>query len=101
MKNNLLTTILTWVLATSLILSMIFCTQYFFKTRELRRDQAEMARYQATRNFVNLLVNDTIEYAKRDQGIVPILEVIGIRMTRNPAAGAPAAAAAPTKPAGK
>ena len=67
----------------------------------MRRDQAEMARYQATRNFVNLLVNDTIEYAKRDQGIVPILEVIGIRMTRNPAAGATGAAAAPTKPAGK
>lgn len=100
MKNNLLTTILTWVLATSLILSMVFCIQFFFKTRELRQHQGDMARYQNTRQFVNLLVNDTVEYAKRDQGVAPILEVIGIKMTKVPPAAA-GTAPATTKPAAK
>jgi hypothetical protein len=103
MKNNLLTTVLTWVLATSLVLSMVFVVQFFFKTRELRRHQGEMARAQNTRAFANLLVSDTLEYAKRDQGIAPILEVIGIRFTKGPAAGTGTGTgtAAPTKPSGK
>jgi hypothetical protein len=103
MKNNLLTTVLSWVLATSLVLSMFFVVQFFFKTRELRRHQADIARYQNTRTFAQLLLNDTLEYAKRDQGIAPALEAIGIRLTKNPAAGTGTGSgtAAPTKPAAK
>jgi hypothetical protein len=100
MKNNLFTTVLTWVLATSVVLSILFCTQFFFKTRELRLHQLEMSRYQNTRQFVTLLVNDTVEYAKRDQGIAPALEIIGIKLTKVPTQ-AGGAASSTAKPAAK
>ena len=88
MKNNLFTTILSWVLVTSLVLSVVFSIQFFFRTREMRMLQGEMARYQNTRAYVNMLVNDILEYYKTDPGIAPVLETIGIKL--KPGAGAAA-----------
>ena len=87
MKNNLSTTVLTWLLATSVILSIVFCLQFVFRTRELRRLQGEVARYQTTHTMLNVLLNDLATYSRRDPGINPILESLGIRMNRtNPPA---------------
>ena len=87
MKNNLFTTVLSWLLATSVILSVVFCLQFVFRTRELRTLQGEMARYQNTHQVLNILLNDVATYSRRDPGITPILQSLGIRVgTNNPTA---------------
>ena len=58
----------------------------FFRSRELRSLQSQMNRYQATHAAVNLLVNETIEYSKRNPDINPILEAIGVKNKTAPAA---------------
>jgi len=97
MKNNLFTTVLSWLLATSVVLSIVFCLQFVFRTRELRRIQGEIARYQNTHQVLNVLINDVANYSRHDAGIIPILQSLGIRVTTNN----PPAAAAAAKPAAK
>jgi hypothetical protein len=82
MKNNSTTTILTWVLAAGLLLSMFFSVKFFFQTKEFRTCQAQISRYQSTHNVLNVLLNDLVEYSRRDRGIDPILESIGVRVNR-------------------
>jgi hypothetical protein len=91
MKSNAMNTILNWVLATSIILSGWFFYRYSAQSRNLRtyeaQRQMEMAKYQNTRSSLNLLVNVVSEYSKKDPGVVPILESIGARPAKAPAAG--------------
>ena len=84
MKNNFLTTFLTWVMAAGLLLSMFFSVKFFFQTKELRTCQMEISRYQSTHNGLNVLLNDLVDYSRRDRGIEPILESVGVRVTRTP-----------------
>ena len=83
MKNNLLTTILNWILAAGLILSAVFAVQHFFRTRDLRTQSAtlqqEMQRFPSNRALLNALVNEVVEFSKRDQTILPVLETIGLK----------------------
>jgi hypothetical protein len=95
MKNNLITTILTWVLAAGLLLSMFFSVKFFFQTKQFRTCQMEISRYQNTHNGLNVLLNDLVEYSRRDRGIEPILESVGVRVTRT------APGATTNKPAAK
>jgi hypothetical protein len=96
MKNNLFTTVLTWLLATSVILSIVFCLQYIYRTREMRTIQGEVNMYQQRHAFLNVLINDVAEYSKRDPGIDPILESVGVRVNRTGAGPS-----APAKPSVK
>ncbi|MBC8095810.1 MAG: hypothetical protein H7Y43_08355 [Akkermansiaceae bacterium] len=95
MKSNLLKNVLDWVLATGVLLSLIFSAQFYFRTKELRTlnltVQAQMAQFQNTRQILNLLASETAEYNKAhpDANLTRILE--GVRPAAAPAA----------KPAGK
>lgn len=96
MKNNLFTTVLGWLLATSVILSIVFCLQFIFRTREMRRLQAQVSRYQNTHAVLNVLLNDVVDYSRHDHGIDPILRSLGITIApTNPGA------ATPSKPSAK
>ena len=99
MKNSLLRNVLDWVLATSVLLTVIFFVQFYFRTKESRSlnitMQTEMQKYQNNHAVLNLLVNETVEYSKTH----PDANLSRIMDTLKPAA-APAPAAA-TKPAGK
>ena len=92
MKNNLVPTLLNWVLATSVILAIWSCTQFFFRTRDLRGQaallQAEMGKFQQNRNFLNLLLNDTVEYSRRNPDMEKVLESVGLKFNRNTNAAA-------------
>lgn len=99
MKNSLLRNVLDWVLATSVLLTVIFFVQFYFRTKESRSlsftMQSEMQKYQNNHAVLNLLVGETVEYSKThpDANLSRILESL-----KPVAATAPAAA---TKPAGK
>jgi hypothetical protein len=103
MKNSPFNTLLTGVLAASLVLSIYFSWLYFVRTKEIILIQAQLARYQQSHQVLNLLVNDTAEYSRRDPaGFAPIFETLGLKVNRPAAAGAGAGAAGTTaKPAAK
>jgi hypothetical protein len=99
MKSNLLKNVLDWVLATGVILSIIFAVQFYFRTKDLREldgvYRLQVAQFQQNRQVLGMLVNATAEYNKAnpDANLKRILESF------NPApANVPAAA---QKPAGK
>ncbi len=94
MKSNLLKNVLDWVLATGVLLSIIFFVQFYFRTKELRElnltVQTQMAQLQNTRQILNLLVGETAEYSKAhpDANLTRILE--GVKPAPVPTASKPA-----------
>ncbi len=92
MKNSPLTTILLLALTVSALASVIMCWAYISKTRELRALETQTAFINQNRAVINALLNDTIEYSKRNPAMIPVLESVGWKTG--------GAAAAP-KPAGK
>lgn len=94
MKNSAFTTVLLVALAVLSIWSAISCVKFISRSRELRRLQAEVGAINQRQTGINLLVNDIIEYSKKDPAIDPILESIGAKPGRTNGA-------ATNKPAGK
>lgn len=86
-----MTTALNGVLGVSLILSVIFCLQFIFVTRELRSLTGKAANINATRANMSGLINDCARYSEKNPALDPILESIGVKLPKT---------AAP-KPAGK
>ena len=79
MKNSPLTTILLAALLISAVASAVMCMMYVSSTRELHSLESEAAFMNSNRAAVNALLNDTIEYSKRNPAIVPILESVGVK----------------------
>ncbi len=102
MKNSLFNTILTGVLAMSLVLSVWHCYLFYSRSKEVIELQGEIGRYQQSRQVLNLLVSDTVEYSRRDPAaFTPIFETIGLKVNRTAAGTAGAAGGTTTKPAPK
>lgn len=79
MKSTGTTTILNWALAIVVAATLIFAIQYFFKTREARSLQAQMAGYQNKQAVLNNLIAESLEYSKRNPAIDPILEANNLK----------------------
>jgi hypothetical protein len=95
MKKSPATTFLLVLLVASSLISVLFCGLYIRNAMRLRDLQRNMASVQAYRAVFVSLINDTVEYSKRNQAIDPILEAAGFKPSKT-------AAAVPTnKPAGK
>ena len=94
MKSNGTNTILNWALIIAVIGVGLGAMQYYFKTREARSLQSQIANFQNKQAIINNLVAETMQYSQRNPAIDPILEAIGAKPGKN----APAAA---TKPSGK
>jgi hypothetical protein len=95
MKKSPATTILWVILVGSSLLSVLFCGLYIRNALRLRDLQRNIASAQAYRSVFVSLINDTMEYSKRNQAVDPILEAAGFKPSKT------AAAAPTTKPAGK
>jgi hypothetical protein len=83
MKNSPLTTILMAALLISAVASAVMCMMYVSSTREIHSLEAEAAFINNNRAVVNALLNDTIEYSKRNPAMVPILESVGVKPNNN------------------
>ena len=90
MKKSQATTVLMFILVASALCSVLFCGLYIHYALRLRDLQRSMSNAQAYRSLFVQLVNDTVEYSKKNAAIDPILEGAGIKPT-----------AATNKPAGK
>lgn len=100
MKSNLLKNVLEWVIATGVLLSIIFFVRYYFRTKELRQLQFQVAQIQQSRQLLNMLVLETEAFNKQrpDANLSRILEAVRPPTASN---AAPAAANPSPKPAAK
>ena len=94
MNKSPATTFLLVILLISSLASVLFCGLYIRNAIRLRDVQRSMANAQAYRTLLISLVNDTMEYSKKNPAVDPILEGAGLK----PKTGA---APAGSKPAGK
>lgn len=74
---------ITMLLATALLVSVTLtaglCYWYLQCTRQYQIAQMEVARLNANRAAMQSLAAETIEYAKRNPAMVPILQSLGLR----------------------
>ncbi|HET7625659.1 MAG TPA: hypothetical protein VFM25_10390 [Verrucomicrobiae bacterium] len=94
MNNTLTKNILDWILATSMVLAVVFFVQYFFRSRELRSTQSAMqanaAKYQNNHNAINLLLAETAKYAETHPDINPVLKSFTAGATQHNSSQKPA-----------
>jgi hypothetical protein len=95
MKKSPATTFLLIILVASALLSVFFCGLYIRNAVRLRDLQRSMSNAQNYRALFVSLVNDSMEYSKKNSAIDPILEAAGVKASRT------AAAVSTNKPAGK
>jgi hypothetical protein len=93
MNRNPTTTALLVILVVSALCSVAFCGLYVRDAIRLRDLQRSTTNIQFYRNTMVALINDTLEYSKKNPSIDPILEAAGFK----PKAGA----AQPLKPGSK
>ena len=87
MKSARLTNILLGLTAFSAIASILFCWLVLSRARDIGRLQPQAAAVQQNQMLVQSMLNELVEYGKRDPQIKPLLQsVIG-----KPAAAQPAA----------
>jgi hypothetical protein len=79
MKNNQLTTILLGLLTLSALASMVLCWLYIANSRELRGIQAQIAAINNRNVGVNALINEALEYSKKNPAIDPLLVSVGLK----------------------
>jgi hypothetical protein len=92
-KSPAMTALLV-VLVVSALSSVAFCGLYVRDAMRLRDLQRSTTTVQAYRNTMLSLINDTLEYSKKNPSVDPILETAGFKQK-------PGGAATTNKPAGK
>jgi hypothetical protein len=78
MKNSPITKALLGLVATSAVVSLIFCFLYIKAARELRTLQGKEIALNNNRALISMLLNDAIEYSKKNPAINPILQAAGV-----------------------
>jgi len=79
MKNSSLTTTLLWLVALSAVASILFFWLFISNSRQLRLLQVQVNAINANRPIINGLATDSLEYAKKNPAIEPLLESVGLR----------------------
>jgi hypothetical protein len=79
MNREPITMLLASALLVSVTLTAGLCYWYLQCTRNLQIAQLEVARLNANRTAMQSLANETLEYAKRNPAIVPVLQGLGLR----------------------
>lgn len=76
MKNNQLTFILVGILFLSALATTALTYKYIYLMRQLPNLQVKMVILKNTQNFMNQLLTDSSEYAKKDKEIEPLLQSV-------------------------
>lgn len=84
MNKNPFAAILVGLLFVSAALSTVFALTYAFSSRDLRRVQPQAMGINNHMNLVQALLNETLEYSKRNPAIDPVL--FSLNLKTNPAA---------------
>ena len=95
MQKSPLTAILLTVLLVNVLATAVLAFGYIWQMREAQRLQAQINSINQTRNLVQTLANEALEYSKRNPAIDPLLQSVGLKAPK------PAPVSPPAKPAGK
>jgi hypothetical protein len=90
MNREPFTLLLAGALLVGAMLTAGLCYWYLQCTRQLHIAQLEVARANTNRAAMQSLANETIEYARRNPAMVPVLQSLGLRSrieTNTPAPG--------------
>jgi len=71
------------------VAGLFLSANYCFSTSTLRRLQPQAAACQARLNIAQALLNDTLEYSKRNPVVEPLLRSLNLKTTSVPAPAAP------------
>lgn len=86
MNKSPLTTILTGALALSALTSLVLCYLHIQYTSEVRALQAPATQAVMKQNLLTPLLNDIVEYSKKNPAILPVLDAAGVKIQPAPAA---------------
>jgi hypothetical protein len=78
-QRNTVVALLVAGVVVSGLLSVVFAFVYSFGTRDLRRIQPQVATVNARLNIAQALLNDAIEYSKRNPDLDPILHSLKLK----------------------
>lgn len=84
MKNNGLDKILHWALIAVVVLTAVFAFKWFNQSREVRSLQAKVVEFQNRQAMLQNLVNECLEYSKRNPAIDSILEANNVKPKSTP-----------------
>ena len=79
MKNKSFTALLVGLLFVSAVAAAVQVLRLSFATRDLRRLQPRIIEINANLNLAQALLNDTLEYSKRNPAINPLLEAMNFK----------------------
>jgi hypothetical protein len=85
--------LLVGLLLVSAVAAALLMVRVSFATRDLRRIQPKIIEINARMNLAQALLNDTLEYSKRNPAIDPLLQ--SMKFKTNAATGATGAAKQP------
>jgi hypothetical protein len=85
MRKNRFTAMLVGLLFASALAAAVQVVRVSFATRDLRRIQPRIMEINAHWNLLQALLNDTLEYSKRNPAIDPLLQSMNLKT--NSAAG--------------
>ncbi|MBM3834442.1 MAG: hypothetical protein FJ403_14465 [Verrucomicrobia bacterium] len=89
MKNNSLATFLVALLALSVAATAVLSYTYVQSMRRLQFLQAHGNQINQSRQMLQRLVTDAVEYSKHNPAIEPILESVGIHVKPDAAPNGP------------
>ena len=88
MKQESLAAFLVGTLSVCAVAGLVLSANYWFSTRTLRRLQPQAMACQTRLNLAQALLNDTLEYSKRNPSIDPLLQSLNIKTVVGPSPAA-------------
>ena len=86
MKSESISTGLVLLLFLSALFAAWLAVRWYFSVKEVQELQAEHARITNTRTAAQALANDTLQYARKNPAIEPLLAEFNLRTTNQPPA---------------
>jgi len=92
MRKHSFTALLVGLLFVSAVVAAVQVLRLSFATRDLRRIQPRIVEINGHLNLAQALLQDTLEYSKRNPAIDPLLQSLNFK-TNSPAGAGPQSAA--------
>lgn len=104
MKNNQFVVVLIGLLLVSTLITAMQITRYYLAVKQFQSLQSRYMAVNQSRSLVQSLINDTLDYSKRNPAIDPLLQSVQLKGPVQKPAGGTSGAVAPapaSKPAAK
>ena|SRR5437899_6085098 len=88
MKKEPFAAFLVGTFSVCAVASVVLATNFWFSARALRRLQPQAMAYQARLSLAQSLLNETLEYSKRNPAINPLLQSLNLKTNAVPLAPA-------------